>query len=606
MNPEMFHNTYNARHLNPKEVAERFIYSDNFDKLIQNNHSVILGARGCGKTTLMKMLTLPALAAWKGSRASNIKKHISFYSVYISTDIYWDVKNHTYNSQLERFGNFANIISVFSVNSNVFTSLCETFKNIIEIDLKDVSEQKEMELCKELILCWKLPPTIPKIGFIKEALNKRIDDVNQLIHHVIFNFNSESEIPKYEYFNLSFESSIEYLIPVFERIYGLELKNKKWALCFDELEFAPNWLQQKLFKSLRSRNQKILYKLSASPILTLELEKSLQGEYIPTSGNDYTLIKTWNSKDNEKFSRQIISYLLEKKTGKKDVSSFFGINPIYNKSSDSYSDGSEFQLEMKELVKKDPSFEKFLLSRNVNLDKLVAENKRQKDILFRKIKPIVYYRNFYNESKINNEGDIVIEKRRRKKMGELFAGIEVLCKVCDGNPRWLIGIISEILSKSGDEYADESLQFNELYNAAKRFQNVIANIPIGPNNKETLTGVINKIGMCFQSEVLGSTFKMDPRTTFTVDKNSEHVPDGILKLLEKAVSQGAIILTESKDDTMDFEIRGQRFKLSYLFFVLYKLPLRNYNSIKLSECLGKQIDNINESPNLFNALDNGY
>ena len=182
------------------------------------------------------MLTLPALAAWKGLKASNIKKNISFYSVYISTDIYWDVKNHTYNSQLQRFGNFANIISAFSVNSNVFTSLCETFKNIIEIELRDKSEQNEMALCKELISAWKLPPTIPKINFIKEALNKRVDEVNQLIHQVIFNIAEETQIPKHDYFNLSFETSIEYLIPVFERIYNLETKNKKWALCFDELE----------------------------------------------------------------------------------------------------------------------------------------------------------------------------------------------------------------------------------------------------------------------------------------------------------------------------------------------------------------------------------
>src|SRR5688572_27576204 len=134
---EDFHTTFNARHLHPKEVAESFIWSHNFEKVIQNNHSVILGARGCGKTTLMKMLTIPALHSWNDPRAPRIKKEIAFYAVYISTDIYWDVKNQTYSSQLESFGNFSEKISIFSVNSNVFTSLCNTFLDVIKIDLAD-------------------------------------------------------------------------------------------------------------------------------------------------------------------------------------------------------------------------------------------------------------------------------------------------------------------------------------------------------------------------------------------------------------------------------------------------------------------------------------
>lgn len=598
MNLESFHNTYNARHLNPKQVAERFIWSDNYGKLVRNDHSIILGARGCGKTTLMKMLTLPALQAWKGSKANEIKKNICFYAIYISTDIYWDVKNSTYSKQLEKFGTFSMLISTFSVNNNVFTSLCETFKNIIEIDLKDFDLDKESALCNELISAWKLPPTIPRLSYIKEALHKRVDEVNQLIHQVIFNIKNESDIPKNEYFTLSFESSIEVVIPIFERIYGLEPKKKKWALCFDELEFAPLWLQDTLFKSLRSRSQYILYKLSASPILSLELEKSLQGEYRATSGNDFTLIKTWNSKDNEKFSRKIINYLLDKKYRKKDAAGFFGTNPIYDKSSDSYIEGSEFYNEMTQLLQKDISFKEFLVSKQINVNKPLAENKQQKDTIFRKIKPIVYYRNYY--LKLNDENTDEIASRHRKS-SEIFSGIEVLCKICDGNPRWLIGIINEILEKSNSNGAEKNLQYNELYSAAKRFENVIANIPIGSYSNVTLTELIDKIGKYFQKEVNGPIFKMDPKGTFIVDESNKLLPDNYIRLLEKAISQGAIILTESNDDTMDFEIRGQRFKLSYLFFVLYKLPLRNYNPIKLSECLGKNIIDIpsNNQPNLF-------
>lgn len=589
MKTEEFYITYNARHLEPQEVAKTFIWSESFEKLIQKNHSVILGARGCGKTTLMKMLTLPALNAWKDSRSLNIRDKISFYSIYISTDIYWDVKNQTYSSQLKPFKKFSELISIFAVNSNVFTSLCDTFLNIIEFELKDSDEDKEMELCIQLANSWKLKSVIPKLKFIKEAINKRVDEVNQLIQEVIFNYSNEREIPQYDYFNLSFESSLELVIPIFERIYDIE-KKKKWALCFDELEFAPIWLQQKLYKSLRSRTQYLLYKLSASPILPSDLEKFLKGEYTPSSGNDVQIIKMWTSKDNEKFSRKIIESLLQNKFGHTNTVSFFGTNEIYNKAPDSYEEGSAFYKQMASLISKDESFRQYMADKIKNVENPIPEYKGQKDTLFRKIKPLVYYRNFFiDKNKRNTDGTFEISYRSRKTV-ELFAGLEVLTKICDGNPRWLIGIVSSILSKATVKGADSKLQYEELFSAAKKFQNVIANIPIGINNTLTLVDVIDKIGSFFYNEVLGSQFRLDPRGTFTIDESAVDVPENILKLLEKGISQGAIILLECDDDSFDFEIRNHRFKLSYLFFLIYKLPLRNFPSIKLSECL-KNIQN---------------
>lgn len=573
---------YNARHLNPNEVGESFIWSSNFDKLIQNGHSVILGARGCGKTTLMKMLTSPALNSWKDERADHIRKNIPFYAVYISTDIYWDVKNQTYSSQLKQFENFDEIISKFSVNSNVFTSLCDTFQYIID-DYKFDDELKEIELCKSLIDAWKLNQVIPKLAFVKEALNKRVDEVNQLVQEVIFNYKDDDKIPHPPYFNLNFETSVETIIPIFERIYRLT-NIKKWALCFDELEFAPLWLQQKLFRSLRSRKQFLLYKLSASPILSLELEKLLLSEYAATSGNDMQIIKMWNSGDNETFSSQIIESLLKKKFPDKKAKDFFGSNEVYN-SSKLYTKGSPFYKRIIELAKKDSSFVDFLTERTIDPVNPVMNDTKLKDIVFRKIKPIVYFRDFYIDEIDLNRKDNKVTYRSRKKGNDLFSGLEVLSKICDGNPRWLIGIVNSILLKSSDNGAEKRLQFDELHSAALRFKNVMANIPIGNNTTLSLIDIIEKIGLYFREQVLGEQFIMDPKGTFEVDSKQIDLSDDIVFLLEKAISQGAIILVDSNDDNFDFKIRGKKFKLAYLFSLLFYLPLRNYPSAKLSECL---------------------
>lgn len=580
---DFFFNSFNARHLNPKEVADTFIWSLSFSRLIQNNHSVILGARGCGKTTLMKMLTLPALYKWKDERAEKIRKSIPFYAVYISTDIYWDVKNQQYSSQLKDFGGFADQISRFAVNTNVFKALCETFKDIIVYEAKGAKEETEIEFCKILIKAWKLPTTIPKLDYVIDALNERVDEVNQIIQEAIFN-NQTDRPPHREYFSLSFESSIEYVIPIFQRLYGLDA-DKKWALCFDELEFAPMWLQQALYTSLRSRTQYILYKLSASPILAIELETLLTKEYSPTSGNDLQLIKMWGSSDTEDFSRKIISSILNRKYPEVEAEVYFGSNEIYNKTANSYNEGSDFYQQMVELIGKDQAFREFLAGYEIDLEKPLPQSDRQKDTIFRKIKPIVYFRNFYIDNNIKVDSGEYKTNLRSRKTSELYSGIEVLTKVCDGNPRWLIGIVSSLVSKSGPVNCDNKAQYNELMTAAKRFANVMANIPTGPGSELDLMQLIDRIGKHFSAQIVGKQFNMDPVGTFIVDDSEEQVSNSIINLLEKGVSQGSFILLSADEEHFDFKIRNQRFKLAYLFCPLYKLPLRKFPATNLSDCI---------------------
>lgn len=578
-----FHSTYNARHLDPREVAQSFIWSESYNKLLGNNHSVVLGARGCGKTTIMKMLMVPALHVWRHERAEQVKQNIPFFAIYISTDIYWDVKNHTYSNQLEKFPNLSERISQFAVNSNVFNSLCDTFLDIINFEIGHTHENQEVELCNLLIESWKLPPTVPKILFIKERLAERIDFVNQLLQEIIFNKSPQENIILPDFFNLDFESSIEQIIPKFERIYGNN-KQKKWALCFDELEFAPDWLQKKLFTSLRSRKQFILYKLSSSPTLTSGVVEGLSKEYSPTTGNDVELIKMWSSYDSEEFSKNIIRANLRNANDLKEI---FGSNEIYNKRSSSYEEGSDFYLKTSELLKKDDSFNAFMVNKGVDISNPVPLDDKQKNSLFRKIKPIVYHRNYFIES--NKKGERV-NYRSRKTGADLYHGIEVLSKICDGNPRWLISIIKEMNPEAIKGTISRKKQYDSLLNAAQRFLNVMANVPIERSNL-TLVDIINRIGNYFKSQLLGQEFKMDPRGTFIVDEDSVDLNADLIKLLEKGVSQGAFILIDKHDQSFDFEVRGKRFKLSYLFFLLFNLPLRNYPAINLSQCL-KEIKDI--------------
>lgn len=584
--------TYNARYLEPEQVAEKFILSESFLTLVKNHHSIILGARGCGKTAAMKMLTLPALYNWKNVDAKKIRESIPFYAIYISTDIYWDAKNKSYEKQLENFGDFFDKISRFSVNSNIFIATCNTFLNILKYEISNPDPLAEIQLSSVLIDRWKLKDVAPQLMLVKEALLKRIDDVNQQIRYCIY--NDIQTIPDEDFFYLDFDSSLSYIFDTFKRIYP-QLIDKKWALCFDELEFAPKWLQENLYKSLRSRNdQRILYKISSSPILPKELEPIFMGNYSASAGNDFDCIKMWATGSEENFTIEIIESILRDNKISEKAKSYFGKNNLYlDDRVESYGYGSEYIEEIKSLANIDQSFLKYLTYHEIDPLYPTPKSSRQKASIFRKIKPIVYFRNQFIKENHLKSG---IELRTRKKNIDLYNGIEILCKICEGNPRWLIGLTNSIIEKSGDNNkALHRVQYDEIINTSNRFINSIENIAIElRDNNITIRQFINRIGQYFNEELLGEDFKPEPCSTFRVDLDN---PD-YLTILEKGLFQGAFILVENEQDSFDFDVFGKRLKLSYLYYPKFRLPIRKSKEVSLRKIFTNE--QYNNSVNLFN------
>ena len=127
---------------------------------------------------------------------------------------------------------------------------------------------------------------------------------------------------------------------------------------------------------------------------------------------------------------------------------------------------------------------------------VTEENARKLDTVLRKIKPIVYFRNYY--SYIDDEGK---RKARSRKAHTLFYGKEVLYKICDGNPRWLIGIVNEMLKKVQPdklEKISETRQAAVFENIAEQFFEVVKAIPDAIIQRKTgvlaLYGILEEIG----------------------------------------------------------------------------------------------------------------
>jgi len=167
-----------------------------------------------------------------------------------------------------------------------------------------------------------------------------------------------------------------------------------------------------------------------------------------------------------------------------------------------------------------------------------------------------------------------------------YCGMPALLAVCEGNPRWLIGLVDAILDKAeGAERVPVHIQDHELDRLVSRFSAYLRTIPVSPNNDRSpgnVYSLVDQIGSALTKEILGRDFNPDPVGTFIVDS---HTQPERLAALELAVYAGAVVFVpETENEIATGSLRGKRFRLSYLLAPKYKLPLvllrpRSLNSL---------------------------
>ena len=235
------------------------------------------------------MLHPRALNEWNTQEAKAVKANIPFVGIYIPADRQW-------KSQLDNFkkylvGNNKIIDDVFRgvVNVNILIATCDTFSSLIEIN--KCNSKFEVDLSLKLIEYWNIPlPIPPNLDDIIIKLRAMVNDFNTLVERQ----NLNVDLPDICYSD--FVDLLSISIDCFESVnknYSSPIALKdKWALCFDELEITPQYLQKKIIEqNLRSRNQKIIFKLTSTPGLVELFDET--NNLSPSELDDYTKLKLW-------------------------------------------------------------------------------------------------------------------------------------------------------------------------------------------------------------------------------------------------------------------------------------------------------------------------
>lgn len=601
--PSLF-DAFNARQLLPHDVAKTFVPPAHYGSVAKNRHTILVGPRGSGKTTLLKMLQQPALEAWQHPLAARYRESINYTGVFIPFDQSWNAQMRSLGSgHLDQ--DHRQRLSIAAFTTHMLKALVTAMyarkygspQSITHHRRVRLDQSGEAVLVAELAKAWHIGPIVPSLQSLKHALALRLSRIWEIALQESGRdvLGRESRFANMPMLHIHFLQASSHAVDVFNDLAHDE--EGKWALLFDELELAPEWVCQELTMSLRSFDDRFLFKLSLSPYTAEVLFLESASAAMP--GHDYDMIPLWypHKESGFQFCEDLLAAMLARKglqpTRAESIfgDTMFDSPPANRKDVHSaYRPGSARQKAFRSLAGKDRSFRTYVAQRNIDLDRLheYTEDERAKDV--RKIMPLVIVRDAFRTSDEMQEG-VLNRTLRSRKNPRLYSGAKSLFTVVEGNPRWFLGIVAPLL----DTYRDSRRvsvrhQSDSITKATHRFRALLRTIPCPPvtpgERPRGLLGLLDRIGEHLFDAVVAGTFDPDAPGSFTIDS---HPSCDLLASLKQAMNSGAIVYVPDEHGLSLVlkadNLRGKRFRLSYLLAADYNLPIRLGRSVALSAIL---------------------
>lgn len=544
-----------------QDVSETFVINSQFRQLISNNSSIIVGPRGCGKTTLLKMLYPISYNSAKSNDLKDLYSKMPFWGIYIAADTEWKEQlDVVRKSGKKEAGDL--VITLITINILVSISTC--FLDLLDIsrehaksknnneELKNIDDI-EVKLSKELIQCWRIQSNIaPTLYNIIQYWNILTYDIgneycSQKYDGPIFN--------NYAYFSNYANSAFTAFKHCCKKLDYCSLKKFKWALCFDELEILPDDFRKYIYKLLRSTHQNILFKTTSAYLLSELPEHDTEA----SEGEDYKEIFNWVDGDEKrktewrKFCKAL--YINNFKSNFHQLVGDFdlikGIYPSQYNGQDFISGSPTYNIFV-DLAKKDPSFSTLLKQKNINPNNPYSEDAIE---WLKKIKTTALCRWYHSTA---------------RKLSPFYFGEDLLYDFSEGNPRLANNIFNDIYLDAKNQNLDKisfMRQSEILYKLAEKKKKYFENYPnafveIG-QNRFHLKELINKIGIFFSKDLYEQPFQEFPKNTFIVDNKCENIKP----LINVGLELGAFVLLKSDNNE-------QIYKLSYILYPCFSLPKR--------------------------------
>lgn len=599
--------TFNARFLNFQEVGQSFVSPPFLHDIAAPNNTAILGPRGSGKTTLLKMLTLPALLSWNDPLRDSIAAGMEYLAIYIPSSLTWnaDYRRFSGGQLTEEVGG---LISVSLFRHNVLHSLLNTWRDASKLEVEahgalsrfylPIAPAKEPDLVRSVARRWELEPPISTVGGLKEAISERLRILQRISVQAAYQETTVAKLlERHPFLSAHLLDDCSAFGDFLNVSYGFE---KKFALCFDEVEIAPDAIADAILRMPRSIDQRFFVKFSAAPYVGVAAR--LKKPTAPSQREDYkfVLLSSFSAKGTRKFSEALFASVASNYGLSISPDEFLGVSLVDDEGrrsqeslSPRYETQGAYQRRFEALEQADPSFARYIREREINIKDLSLGTENERAALIRKIIwPVLIREEFLFRPEKPNRS------RRRLRtataVSDIYTGAGSLFAICEGNPRQIIGLMEPMLrslmtpAMHGKLPVRRILQKQLVENAISAYFALVATVPITKNfqNLGSLVDVVSAVGNYFKGTVLGRDFNPDPVLSFEVDSD---LPVAVKELVGRGINIGAFVLadvTRSAESPYHLgDIMGLKARLSNIFAPHFRLPLAGGRTIRLSTIL---------------------
>ena len=136
MRTSSIYSAFNARWISPEEVARTFVPIPQLNTLVKFQNSLLMGPRGCGKTTLLKMLTRSAQEVLQKERVSKDTQLQAFdtpefEAIYVPSDVRWSYELRSLQSELAEDPVLAERVQRVSIAIALVTEALSVFEMLL-------------------------------------------------------------------------------------------------------------------------------------------------------------------------------------------------------------------------------------------------------------------------------------------------------------------------------------------------------------------------------------------------------------------------------------------------------------------------------------------
>lgn len=542
-----------ARNFSDLKVSKEFYPISNFWSLFNDQHEVLLGSRGCGKTFLLKMMRYSMLKKISDPNAEELIKSKEFISIYVPMHLEFVTPFNDPSLSAEQQ------IIIFQIEFNciVAESLIVELKSLLE-EIEDPIERVKKSS--------KIVEALNEIWFNeKDSEVYELDVLSNKISKLFYNIDWKQ--PDIESIPVIFKRQICSSLLAAKTIISQIFKwaeEPTWIVCIDEAEFLNETLQKCINSMFRSDTGRIALKIATLPYFHKTLE-TLDPSISVVNGNDFVyrvIDMKYDSKDFIGLTNALCSHRLETRFDKEKTCSgleeFLGV--IGNDDQIDY-----YRNEFGEEAGKRECIEQKIIDSFLNVRKENARTyKNPRKTVYDKFAPIFFVREMYALSKQGNS-----------KPG-WFAGATVVRKVSQGNPRLFIQLMSELFEIAKKTELYPKTQNGVIYSFAEKFCNSTQALESkGPIIYQEL----NKIATYLHDRTHGEGL-ISVSCAFNLKYKDDLEIEESRKWIQLAIAYSRLIVD---DDT---KINGITIKTKYLlanaYAAAYWLPMRGDTPASIS------------------------